>query len=92
MSNFTLQENRQGNRYFDGKEAFILDDRMRIVAIGSMDTQSDRDAMTLLAAAPALLAACRAVVEEDGFHGSALMRKRIEQMKAAIQLAEGTRT
>lgn len=41
----------------------------------------------LIAAAPDLLAACVAVVELDGFVGSALMRKRIEEMKAAIAKA-----
>ena len=35
-----------------------------------------------------LLAACKAVVEEDGFRGSALMRKRVDDMKAAIAKAE----
>lgn len=44
----------------------------------------------LVSASPDLLAACKAVVEEDGFRGSALMRKRIAQMKAAIAKAEGT--
>ncbi len=43
----------------------------------------------LIAAAPDLLAVCKAVAEEDGFRGSALMRKRIDAMKAAIAKAEG---
>lgn len=43
----------------------------------------------LIVAAPDLLAVCKAVVEEDGFRGSALMRKRIDEMTAAIAKAEG---
>ena len=42
----------------------------------------------LIAAAPDLLTACKAVVEEDGFRGSALMRKRIDAMRDAIAKAE----
>jgi hypothetical protein len=46
------------------------------------------DDVQRLQAAGALLEACKAVVEEDGFRGSALMRRRIDQIKAAIALAE----
>lgn len=44
---------------------------------------------SLISAAPDLLAACKAVVETDGFVGSAIMRGRIDDMKAAIAIAEG---
>jgi len=43
----------------------------------------------LIAAAPDLLAACIAVVETDGYVGSAIMRKRIVAMKEAIAKAKG---
>lgn len=39
-------------------------------------------------AAEGLLAACKSVVEQDGFCGSGIMRKRIDEMKAAIASAE----
>ena len=45
--------------------------------------------LALIKAAPLLLAVCKAVVEEDRFRGSFLMRKRIVAMKAAIAVAEG---
>ena len=51
-------------------------------------TEHDEANACLIAAAPDLLAACKAVVDEDGFRGSALMRKRIEAMRAAIAKAE----
>lgn len=35
-----------------------------------------------------LLDACKAVVEEDGFRGSCIMRKRIDAMREAIEEAE----
>ena len=51
-------------------------------------TPEDEANARLIAAAPDLLSACKAVVEEDGFRGSFLMRKRIDAMKAAIAKAE----
>jgi hypothetical protein len=55
----------------------------------SVDDEESKANARLIAAAPDLLAACKAVVEEDGFRGSALMRKRIDAMKEAIAKAEG---
>ena len=59
------------------------------VNVPASDHEQHEANACLIAAAPDLLAACEAVVEQDGFVGSALMRKRIEEMKAAIAKAKG---
>ena len=61
---------------------------LEIKMTAKQKTKESED-LALTKAAPLLLAVCKAVVEEDGFHGSALMRKRIVAMRAAIAVAEG---
>ncbi len=56
---------------------------------GVKDEAENRANKRLMAASPDLLAVCVAVVELDGFVGSALMRSRINEMKAAIAKATG---
>ena len=61
---------------------------LEIKMTAKQKTKESED-LALTKAAPLLLAACKAVVEEDRFRGSFLMRKRIVAMEEAIAVAEG---
>ena len=71
-----------------GKDGIIVADCCIVDAEGIRTQEQVNANARLIAAAPDLLTACKAVVEEDGFRGSALMRKRVDAMRVAIAKAE----
>jgi hypothetical protein len=65
------------------------DDEMEIWKCTDKDVAEAGANARLIAAAPDLLSVLVEIVEEDGFRGSGLMRKRIAAAKAAIAKAKG---